>query len=329
MGKRIIFPEAGAVEIEDFDVGEPAPGEVCVRTIYSLISIGTETTILHCKYDADTHFAKRFGFPIRQTGNQAIGVVEKIGANVQNLSPGQQVFIRKAHASHWMLAEADCSPVPASIPELQAVWCGMAKIAFRAAVAGAFGLGGAVLIIGAGPLGQMTARWALASGVARIVLADVCADRLALAPDGVETVHGRAADLHQQLDTISDGDGFPVIVDSTGNPAVFDRALALISRLGVLVLLGDAGYPAQQKLTSDLMTKGASIVAAHDKVDRNGWTERKIDDLYFQSLRRGAFDVDGLVTHQFKPDACEQAYALVSDNRGAALGVIFDWRGDC
>lgn len=77
-----------------FDPPEPGPDEVQVRTLYSLISIGTETTILHQRYDPNTHFAKIFSFPQLKTGVQTVGEVVKAGANAAEFTTGDFVFMR-------------------------------------------------------------------------------------------------------------------------------------------------------------------------------------------------------------------------------------------
>ena len=118
---------------------------------------------------------------------------------------------------------------------------------------------------------------------------------------------------------------FSLIVDTTGNPAVFAEALGLAARYGKLVLLGDTGYPSRQCLTSDVMTKGLTIVATHDHQDRGGWTQRRIDELFFKLALDGSFRLDGLITHEFRPDACREAYSLVTQRREDVVGVLFDW----
>ncbi len=162
--RRIIFPEKGAVALETFDLPVLSAGHIRIRTRYSLMSIGTETTILHQRYDPGTHFARMFSFPQLQTGVQAIGEVEAVHSTVSEFKPGEFVFMRMAHGSHQVLPADRCSAVPAGIDLKSACWCGLAKTAFRAAWAGRFEAGAHVLIVGAGPVGQMALRWATASG---------------------------------------------------------------------------------------------------------------------------------------------------------------------
>jgi 2-desacetyl-2-hydroxyethyl bacteriochlorophyllide A dehydrogenase len=326
LSRRIIFPAKGEVRLEPFESRVPGPSELQVRTLYSLISIGTETTILHAKYDPGTHFAARFSFPQLKTGVQAVAVVEKIGEGVDEFRSGDTIFLRMAHTSHWTLDAAQCSRVPDGIDLKSACWCGLAKTAFRAAHVAPFELGGSVLIVGAGPVGQMALRWAKAAGLFRIVVVDLSDLRLQLAGRGGATECHRGA-LDQLRDRLlgPSNDGFPLVVDTTGNPAVFTAALSITAKVGKLVLLGDTGYPSRQALSSDVMTKGLTIVATHDHHDRDGWTQRRIDELFFKLVRDGSFALDGLITHEFAPEACVEAYALASDRREDALGILFEW----
>src|SRR5437879_5389525 len=89
--------------------------------------------------------------------------------------------MRMAHTSHCTLTLARCSPVPDDVELKSACWCRVAKTAFRAAHAAPFSLGGRVLIIGAGPVGQMALRWASSAGMSVIVVVDLSAFRLKLA----------------------------------------------------------------------------------------------------------------------------------------------------
>ena len=327
MGRRIIFPARGQVGLDPFEPRAPDAGEIRVRSLYSLMSIGTETIILHARYEPGTHFAARFSFPQLKTGVQTVAVVEAVGEGVQEFAIGVRVFMRMAHTSHWTLPAAQCSPVPADIDPKLACWCGLAKTAFRAAHAAPFALGGNVLIVGAGPVGQMALRWAHTAGMQTIAVADLAPLRLELAAAGGATYcsEGPLAATRAPLLAAAGRDGYDVVVDTTGNPAVFAEALGLVAPFGKLVLLGDTGYPSRQTLTSDVMTRGLTIVATHDHHDRGGWTQRRIDALFFQHARSGTFPLAGLITHEFRPEDCGQAYALATEQRDRAVGILFDW----
>ena len=327
MPKRIIFPKKGQTKLEDFDLPGMLEGDVRVKTLYSLMSIGTETTILHQRYDPDTHFARWFSFPQLKTGVQAVATVESVGAAVSRIAPGDTVFMRLAHGSHQVVAEENLSPIPAAIDRKNACWCGLAKTAFRGAWAAGFSYGASVLIIGAGPVGQMVTRWAAAAGVDTIAVADISENRLQLATAGGATLvtAGDIAKNTGLIDRIDQGRGPAVVIDTTGNPAALSSALKVTAKFGKIILVGDTGYPNRQKLTSDLMEKGLTLQATHDSHDRDGWTQERIDEEFYRLVASDRFELDGLITHEFAPEECEEAYLLAERQRGDTLGVLFDW----
>jgi 2-desacetyl-2-hydroxyethyl bacteriochlorophyllide A dehydrogenase len=327
--KRIVFPEKGRVELQEFDLPNVGPSDIQVRTLYSLMSIGTETTILHQKYAPGTHYDRIFSFPQLKTGVQAIAKVESIGPAVKDFQIGDRIYMRMAHGSHQVIAEALCSPVPDGIDLKSGCWCGLAKTAYRAAWAGRFEPGGSVLIIGAGPVGQMTVRWASAMGVSELVVTDLSALRLDHATRGGATLilPGSVDDFDDEISQMNNGEGPPLVVDTTGSPAVFPLALAVAGRFGKILVLGDSGFPGKQCLTSDVMTKGLTIQATHDSHDVDGWTQRRVDALFFDLVRQGKFDLKRLITHEFPPTECGDAYALASEHREQAVGILYDWTG--
>jgi 2-desacetyl-2-hydroxyethyl bacteriochlorophyllide A dehydrogenase len=330
MPTRIIFPEKARVAFESFELPRLSDDQVRVRTHYSLMSIGTETIILNQKYDADTHFAKMFSFPQLKTGVQAVGEVEEIGSGVKDIKAGALIFMREAHGSHQVLCASGCSLLPADINLKQACWSGLAKTAFRGAWAGDFKNASHVLIIGAGPVGQMCVRWASQANLQSLTVVDVSAKRLQHAKRGgaMQLIENDIAAAISELQLINHGKGADVVIDTTGNAEVFRYALRAAGQFAKVILLGDTGYPSRQCLTSDAMTKGLTIQATHDSHDRDGWTQRKIDQHFFKLVMDGRFDLSKLITHEFKPEQCTQAYALVDQHREETMGVLFDWSGE-
>lgn len=327
MPYRIVFPKPGVTELQHFDLPELAANDVRVRTRYSLMSIGTETIILHQRYDPDTHFAQMFSFPQLKTGVQAVGTVEERGDDVEEFEVGDTVYMRAAHGSHQQLSADDLSPVPGTVDLKPACWCGLAKTAFRGFWAAQLSAEDHVLVIGAGPVGQMATRWVSAAAPASITVADLSEFRLSHAANGGAdtTLCGDIASHLEAARSIDAGVGPSVVIDTTGNAATFQYALAVAGKFGRIILLGDTGYPNQQHLTSDMMTKGLTVKATHESHDRDGWTQRRVDAHFFELLESGQFALDGLITHEFEPSDCKAAYQLADENRGSAMGILFDW----
>ena len=327
MPKRIIFPRKGEVVLEDFVLPLLQAQDVRVRTRYSLMSIGTETTILNQRYDADTHFSERFTFPQLKTGVQAVGYIEGIGSEVNNLKIGDQVFMRMAHGSHQVIQASECSVIPHAVDLKEACWCGLAKTAFRAAWAGNFSSINQVLIIGAGPVGQMAVRWANALEIKSILINDLSSFRLEHAIRGGATSSFSGAIKSQmiRLAEINRISEIPTILDTTGNPEVLQYALAAAPMFGKIVMLGDTGYPNRQCLNSNFMSKGLILQAVHDSHELGGWNQKSVDGKFFNHLVEGDFNLSGLITHEFSPADCAKAYRLAQNNKENVLGILYNW----
>jgi 2-desacetyl-2-hydroxyethyl bacteriochlorophyllide A dehydrogenase len=322
--RRVVFPAPNVVELEAYDPGSPGDGEVEIRTICSLISTGTEGIVLRRLFSPDTGWAEFAQLPFRP-GYAAIGVIERVGSGVSELVPGRVVAVRRGHGSRHVVPEDECYPIPDGVAADDAVWFALAGIAFRGAYAARIALGDSVLVVGAGPIGQMLLRWAVFAGAGRVIVVDPMKERLSFA------LHGGAAavidrGIEEAVGELGGKDATPgIIVDTTGNAAVFRALLRVAPQYGRIVLLGDTGRPEDQRLTQDVVLKGLTIVGAHDGHHRDGWTGRHVSDLFFDLVAAGRFPVQGLITHRFAPDDAWQAYDLTGSHRERTMGVLLDW----
>jgi 2-desacetyl-2-hydroxyethyl bacteriochlorophyllide A dehydrogenase len=324
--RRVVFTGKQEVQLESFSPGEPGAGEVLVRMTLSLMSTGTENIVFNRLFEAGSHWDNWVRYPF-YPGYCAVGVVEKVGPDVKHLKVGDRVATRCSHRSHDVRKEADCHIIPREIPDSEAVWFALAKITFQGARAAEYKMGDSVLIIGAGPIGQMSVRWARAAGAKNILVVDSIPGRLELARLGgaTATISQSIAEAREAVLAANDGELPRVVIDSTGVAAVFSAALTLAARYGTVVILGDTGTPSGQRLTGDVITRGLRIVGAHDGHNNEQWHDGTIVPLFFELAKSGRFSLVRLNSHTFKPDACADAYGIANRDRASTMGIIFDW----
>lgn len=325
--RRIVFPERGRVVLEPFDLPDVGPEQVLVRTRYSLVSSGTERIALYARYDAGTHWEGYARYPF-YPGYAAVGEIIAVGNDVRDLAVGDVVASRFGHASHHVTDAIGCARVPEGIDLQQATWFALAKIALMGARVAEYGLGTRVLTIGAGPIGQMTVRWVHAAGARHNVLVDPVPARRVLAEQGGATA--TVADLADRDAIIAACGGAQpeCVIDATGNAAVLAEALPLAAMKGRVVILGNTGSPAEQRITDDVITHALHIVGAHDVLSMldSPWDgDRSLHDLFFHLVRTGRFDLDGLITDVVKPADAEAAYRAADERPDETIGVVFDW----
>ncbi|VWD19526.1 sulfurtransferase [Burkholderia lata] len=114
------------------------------------------------------------------------------------------------------------------------------SIGLQAAKKAAMKPGDLAVVIGAGTIGAMTALAALAGGAARVILADVVPDKLALFADNpaVTTVDVRAHPLADVVAQVTDGWGADVVFEASGSANAYAGLVDLMCPGGCAVLIG-------------------------------------------------------------------------------------------
>lgn len=157
----------------------PGEGDVEIRTLWSLISRGTERLVFEGRVPPSEHATMRapmqegdFPFPIKY-GYAAVGVVE----SGPNELLGRHVFALHPHQTRFLLRSTEIIPVPNYIPPRRAALAANMETALNALWDAKIGPGDRVAIIGGGLVGLLVAH--LATGVpgCEIVLHDVIAQR--------------------------------------------------------------------------------------------------------------------------------------------------------
>lgn len=113
-------------------------------------------------------------------------------------------------------------------------------IGLQAAKKAAMKPGDVAVVIGAGTIGAMTALAALAGGAARVILADLVPEKLALFADNsaVTTVNVKEQQLADVVRSVTSGWGANVVFEASGGARAFDNIFDLICPGGCVVLVG-------------------------------------------------------------------------------------------
>lgn len=324
LAQRLVFDGKQQVRLEATALPVPQAGEVRIASEYSLMSTGTENIVFNRLFDAGTGWDNWVKYPFFP-GYSLVGRIDAVGPDVTAFTIGQRVTARKPHGSHHLARTDEIVAVPERLDPKLAAWFALAKITYGGCRVAEFHVGDSALVIGAGPIGQMSLRWAFASGVRDLIVVDALESRLQLARAGGATIT-IAAPIEQAKERIQAalGGRLPrVVIDTTGNAAVFAHATTLAADRGRIVIVGDTGSPTNQHLTGDVLGRGLSIVAAHD----THWpgNPESIVGMCFDLALSGRFPLDGLNTHSFKPAAAAEAYHIANTKRGETMGILFDW----
>ncbi len=329
---NIVFTGQKQVETRTEPVGDLAPNEVLVQSHKSLISTGTEGICFARLFETGTHWDSWVKYPF-SPGYLQIGHVVAVGSEVPDFHEGERVAARSFHRQYNRVPSLRLHHIPDAVHDEEASWFGLASIVQNGVRKVEHALGDTVVIVGAGPLGQLVTQYTRLLGAREIIVIDPGAKR-------VETACGHGATIGlnttvelaaRQVMDITDGNGADVVYDVTGNAAVLESALPLVRRLGKLMVLGDTGTPSKQHMTKDLVTRGLRIYSAHDTnpppatSDYAMWSHKEMVKLFFKYVERRDMRTADLISHRFRPEKAKEAYRLLQEDRSNTLGVLFDW----
>ena len=155
---QISAPGVGV--IVDVDLPDPGPTDVRVRTLFSGVSRGTETTVFtgrvpRSEYEVMRAPFQRGDFPGPVIyGYLNVGVVE----HGPEALVGRQVFSLYPHQTRFVVPATAVTPVPDGVPARRAVLAGTVETAVNGLWDAAPLIGDRVAVVGAGMVGVCVAR---------------------------------------------------------------------------------------------------------------------------------------------------------------------------
>lgn len=157
-----------------------------------------------------------------------------------------------AFASHVVVPQRNCVPVPDGLPDALAALAEPLSISMQALRIGGDVAGKRVLVMGPGTIGQGIALLARRAGAAQVVVSG-CEDAArfdALRRMGfAQRVDVAAQPLAEGCAAFTRGEPFDIVYEATGVPRTVAEALALLRRNGILVVTGIHAAPLELDLT--------------------------------------------------------------------------------
>jgi 3-hydroxyethyl bacteriochlorophyllide a dehydrogenase len=326
----VVFTAPNVVEFKTVECPEPGPGDVVVRVTYSWISNGTEGSFLRGERIAgDTAYrpGDPWPFPI-VAGYQKTGIVEWVGADVDDIVVGERVFAATGKVSGMFNAmggqlspsvspRAQVWKLPDGVDPLAYSGLVLTQVGYNCGSRPQIEIGQGAVVIGDGMVGHWAAQ-TLAWRGAEIVLVGRHPDRLAKFPAGPlrYTVDAKEQDwLEFVIRKLSNG--VQVAVDTVGSIASIEQLLPHLRRNSHIVSAGFYG-------TQDILGLQA-LRAAEVSLDLvSGWTKPRMDQT-LALITAGYLETLPLITHRFPADQAAAAWQLIASKEQAVLGVILDW----
>jgi len=333
------------LELREFPVPEPGSGQVLVRMRASSLC-GSDLRAIYRTSNWGTGSESYQGVI---GGHEPCGIIERVGPGVRRFTEGDRVIIyhiagcglchdcrsgwmiscsrpeRAAygwqrdggHAEFVLAEERTLVALPDELTYLDGamVACGIGTAyaaCLRASVSGS----DTVLITGLGPVGLGMALLCRALG-ARVIGVEAIPERLVQARGlgMTDVVSPAEANARDRLHALTDGHGFEVAIDCSGNADARHMCLDLAREWGRVVFVGEGGT----------ISFAPSPLLIHKQLSLYGsWvcSVPQMEDLA-ELLVRWNMHPERLVTHRFALEHAKEAYELF--DRGKTGKVAITW----
>ena len=328
---RVCFPAAYQVELQETPIAaQPDPGQLLVKSLYSLISPGTELamyTQTHIGFPDPTNTYAKYPF---YPGYTAVGRVEATGSDVRDYAPGDVVFFPGHHQTYSLVSpnQTIVLAVPQSLPYSRVPFIRMAEISNTAVLMSDVRSGDTVVVLGLGLVGNLAAQLFQLQG-ARVIGVDLVPFRRELARQaGIEqTVAAEQQDVAAAVRELTGAEGPRIVVEATGSPKLVPPALAMAQEKGEVILLGSTRGTVELDVYNLIHRRGVSLKGAHGRLVPRHSTEGQVDLVAVdrqmaQLLDEGRLHVDHLVTEIVRPEESEvrRAYQALPGRERARYG---------
>jgi threonine dehydrogenase-like Zn-dependent dehydrogenase len=330
------FPAAYQVEMEEAPVAaQPGPKQLLVKTLYSLISPGTELamyTQTHIGFSDPTNTYAKYPF---YPGYTAVGRIEAAGSEVQGFASGDTLFYSGRHQTYSLVTPDQdiIMVIPQGVPHTRVPFIRMAEISFTSLLMSDLRPGDTVAVLGLGLVGNLAAQLFQIHG-ARVIGVDLVPFRRELARQaGIEqTVAAEQQDAVSAVRELAGGDGPRIVVEATGSPLLVPSALAMAREKGEVILLGSTRGTVELDVYNLIHRRGVTLKGAHGRLvprrSQDGSIDQvAVDKRMLQWLQEGRLKVDHLVTERVRPlqGEVERAYQALLNAKDSTMAILIDW----
>ncbi|HEY7747857.1 MAG TPA: NAD(P)-dependent alcohol dehydrogenase [Aestuariivirgaceae bacterium] len=277
MVKALVLEEKRRLSLRDIKLDEPL-GRRDVRIALRTVGV--------CGSDIHYYTHGAIGpFVVREPmilGHEASGVVIEVGADVSELKPGDRVCMEPgipdptSRASrlgkynidpsvrfwatppvHGILRPSVVHPadftfkLPDNVSFAEAAMIEPLAVGVHGATKAQVKPGDLAVVVGAGPIGLVTALAALAAGCARVIISDVDEAKLALAEKlgPITSVNVRSGNLANVVRRETDDWGVDIVFECSGNEKAASEVFNLVCPGGRVVFIGMPVAPISYDVT--------------------------------------------------------------------------------
>ena len=334
-----VMTEPGKIVFRDIPVPEPGKGEVLVKII-DIGICGSDIHVYHGKHPFTS-------YPVTQ-GHEVSGIVEKAGEGVTDLAPGQKVTIQPqvvcgecypcrhgkynlceklkvmgfqttgVASEYFCVAAEKVTPLPDEMTMEEGAMIEPLAVAVHAVQRAGNVRGKDICVLGAGPIGILTAQVAKGMGARKVMITDISDIRLEKAREtGIDVcVNTKTQDFARAFVDCFGPDKADVIYDCAGTDITMDQAIRNARKGSMIILVAVFASRASVDL---------AVLNDHE-LDLNTTMMYRSDDYAkaIEMVREGKVQLKPLISRKFPFREYADAYRYIDENRESTMKVIID-----
>lgn len=331
--RALWFAGPREAELRPETIHPPGPGDVRVQAIASAISHGTEMLVYRGDVSPDTTLdlptlAGDYGFPIK-FGYAAVGRVLDAGAGVEDLAPGDPVFVHHPHQSVFNVPAGMPVRLPDDLDPQLGLFTANLETAVNIVHDTPIHVGETALVLGQGVVGLLVTRLLKLAGAGLVLCVEPVEGRRRLSLEmGADDALDLADDVAGRVFGATDGRGADVAVEVSGSPDALRSAVEATAVEGTVVVaswygtkpvaldLGGRFHRGRLRLRSSQVGRVPPEFAP--RWDR----ARRMETVLGLLPRLGP---EKLVSHRFPFEAAPAAYRLVDGRPGETVQVVLEY----
>jgi 2-desacetyl-2-hydroxyethyl bacteriochlorophyllide A dehydrogenase len=325
---------------DDIPVPEMDETGAITKTVFSTISRGTELDL----YTGQFH-SKGAGtqwYPMLP-GYIPVGEVLEVGSRVDHIEPGDYVIgsnlfgdwagdycvawgghletVVYSKQTHSGMSAERAVKVPSGVKLQHAGLALLGAIAYHGVEYKVQpGEGETVFVIGQGAIGSMAAQMCHSRG-ARVIVADLCANRLQVAEQwgAASTINTSEVDMWEALDELCEGDEPQAIIEVTGEPDLLDDVLHNAPAYCRIHAQGMYLEPLRLYIPDTLFGRHLTLSSTCGE-------RPEMVAAVLELMSQGKLQVEHLLTDIMGHDQATAAYERIHGEPDEVVTIALDWR---
>lgn len=250
--RRLVLEATRRLAFESLKLPPLGPEEVFIRSLYSGVSAGTELSqyrgtspFMTRRWDMDARLFREgeasWTYPVRNLGYEEVGIVERVGAGVTLIKPGDHVFGTWNHCTAHVMREADAAPrlLPEGADPQIGIFSHIGAVALNGVHDARIRLGDLVVVFGLGVPGQIVAQAARASGATVIGVDPVLSRReLALSLGAHRVLDPSQGSIADIVKGETGGRGADICIEVSGATPALSEAIRTVAYSSRVVAMG-------------------------------------------------------------------------------------------